>query len=456
MVIVGETIKHYRIEEILGQGGMGVVYRARDSRLERSVALKLLPVEFTEDPERRRRFLQEARAASAVTHPAIAQVYDVDEADGAAFIVMERVEGRTLRKLIEAGELDLLGAIEIAMQIAGGLAKAHEAGIVHRDIKAENIMVTPDGHAKILDFGLARLLEPHGLEATPPDDLSRMETVARTQAGMVLGTLRYMSPEQARGQSTDNRSDIFSFGVVLYEMVTGTAPFDGETPLDTLHAIAFKETRPVTTLKPGLPLSLHRVIDRCLRKAREERYEDARQLLGELKAVKREVESGITPSISLKDRVRETLRSLRDRTPAEWAPPVAIAAAVAGVVVIVAAVKGDAFGALVPLGIGGLLVYRRLRNRNIRLMRKFSEKVKKLPEVRMVVVSGNQATVLADKALAKTYVRINSLMEAINRKMFFGEPFTVVVRDAATDEETRALLAGPGVLYVRPDVLEAH
>jgi serine/threonine protein kinase len=455
--MLGQTIKHYRIEEELGKGGMGVVYRARDSRLERSVALKLLPQEFTADPDRRRRFLQEARAASAVTHPAIAQVYDVDEEDGAAFIVMERVEGKTLRSLIQGRELDLLGAIEIAMQVAGGLAKAHEAGIVHRDIKAENIMVTPDGHAKILDFGLARLLEPPRPDpSTPADDISHMETVAKTQAGMVLGTLRYMSPEQARGQPTDNRSDIFSLGVVLYEMVTGAVPFSGETPLDTLHAIAFQETKSIMALRPGLPFSLQRVIDRCLRKSRDERYEDARHLASDLKDVKREIESGITSSASMKDRIREALRSLRDRTPAEWATPMALAAFAIAVLVVVVAIKGDVFGALVPIGIGTLLVYRRLRNRNIRLMRRFADKSKKMPEVRMVVVSGQQATVVVDNALAKTYVRINSLMEGTNRKMFFGDPFTVVVRDSVTPEETRAFLTGPGVLYVRPDVLESN
>ena len=160
--MLGRTVKHYRIEETLGKGGMGVVYRARDVRLDRPVALKFLPAEFTRDEERKRRFFQEARAACAVNHPAIAQVYDVDEDEGAAFIVMELVAGKTVRKLLENRELDLLGALEIGIQVASGLARAHEAGIVHRDIKAENIMVTPDGHAKILDFGLAKLLDPPG------------------------------------------------------------------------------------------------------------------------------------------------------------------------------------------------------------------------------------------------------------------------------------------------------
>ena len=219
------------------------------------MALKFLPAEFTRDPERKRRFFQEARAASAVNHPAIAQIYDVDEVDGAAFIVMELVAGKTVRKLLENRELDLLGALEIGQQVAGGLARAHEAGIVHRDIKAENMMVTPDGHAKILDFGLAKLLEPPGAARESPsaEDISHLETLARTQAGMVLGTLRYMSPEQARGLAVDHRSDIFSLGIVIYEMVTGQAPFTGNSPVDTLHAIAFEETRPVTALRRTCP-----------------------------------------------------------------------------------------------------------------------------------------------------------------------------------------------------------
>ena len=226
--MIGETIKHYQIEELLGKGGMGVVYRARDTRLGRPVALKVLPPEFTRDePERKARFLREARAASAVNHPAIAQIYDVDEGERGLFIAMELVEGRTVQALVQARELDALGAIEIAHQVAGGLQKAHEAGIVHRDIKPENVIVTP---------GRARQdprLRPGQAASSPTrrrqDGISQMETLAKTQAGFVLGTLRYMSPEQARGQAVDHRSDIFSLGVLLYEMVTGQLPFSGNT-----------------------------------------------------------------------------------------------------------------------------------------------------------------------------------------------------------------------------------
>jgi len=449
--VLGRTVKHYRIEESLGKGGMGVVYRAVDTRLQRPVALKFLPAEFTRDEERKRRFFQEARAASAVNHPAIAQIYEVDEEDGAAFIVMELVAGKTVRKLLENRELDLLGALEIAGQVAGGLARAHEAGIVHRDIKAENIMVTPDGHAKILDFGLAKLLEPPGAHDSPSaEDISHLETLARTQAGMVLGTLRYMSPEQARGLSVDHRSDIFSLGIVVYEMVTGQPPFTGNSPVDTLHAIAFEETRPVSALKANLPASLQRVIGRCLRKRREDRYPDARELAADLKAVQREVESGISGASPLKARLEEALRSLRHATPGAWVVP-ALGAAVVALVLLLAFRPDDWLPLIFVVGLPALFAYRRFRNRRRHLLRRFVAKVRKMPEVHMVSVSGTEVTVVADKALAKTYVRINALIDTVNTQMFFGDPFTVNVREGLSTEEARSLMSGSGVLFVRDD-----
>jgi len=452
LTMLGQAIKHYQIEGLLGEGGMGVVYRARDTRLNRPVALKVLPPEFTRDEDRKARFLQEARAASAVNHPAIAQVYDVDEGPEGLFLAMELVEGRTVKHLVQARELDLLGALEIAMQVGGGLNKAHEAGIVHRDIKPENIIVTPDGHAKILDFGLAKLLEPSGPKP-PPDGISHMETLARTQAGFVLGTLRYMSPEQARGQAVDHRSDIFSLGVVLYEMVTGQLPFAGQTPLDTLHAIAFEETRPVTALRPNLPPSLQKIVTRCLRKRASDRYPDAKELVADLKTVQREVESGISSKAPLGVRLQERLRSLKDRTLGEWLLPAVV------VVVVLAVLFSFLLGARGPdLGpglfftvFGALFVWRRFRNRRIRLARRFATKARRMPEVRLVALDGMRFTVVADRAQAKTYVRANALLDSLNASMFFGDPFTLLVRDGITSEEERTLLAAPGVLYVRED-----
>jgi serine/threonine protein kinase len=446
--MIGRAFKHYEIEEELGKGGMGVVYRARDTRLGRAVAIKLLPPEFTKDPDRNGRFLQEARAASAVNHPAIAQIYDVDEDSSGVFIAMELVPGKTVKALIQGKELDLLGALEVAIQVAGGLQKAHEAGIVHRDIKPENVMVTPDGHAKILDFGLAKLMEPPG--GGSADEVSHMETLAKTQAGTVLGTLRYMSPEQARGLTIDHRSDIFSFGVLLYEMVTGQLPFSGNTPVDTLHAIAFEETRPVSQLRANLPPSLQRVISRCLRKRAPDRYPDCKELAADLKTVQREAESGISAKVSIGERLRERFGALGSLTPGGWMVPAAVGGLVVGVLFVFLGV-GGVRGPSISLGIAGLLIWRRLRNRRLRLSRKFASKARRLPEVRIVALDAMKLTVVADQAVAKTYVRLNAILDGINSSMFFGEPFSMAIRDDLGPEEVRTLLTGPGILYVRDD-----
>ena len=454
--MIGQTLKHYEVEEQLGKGGMGVVYRARDTRLGRPVALKVLPPEFSEDEGRKSRFLQEARAASAVNHPAIAQVYDVDEGPEGLFIAMELVEGQTVKALIQARELDLLGSLEIAMQVASGLQKAHEAGIVHRDIKPDNVVVTPDGHAKILDFGLAKLLEPDQPTSVPSaDEISHMETIAKTQAGFVLGTLRYMSPEQARGQAVDHRSDIFSLGVLLYEMVTGQLPFSGATPLDTLHAIAFEETRPVTAIRPNIPPSLQRVVTRCLRKKAQDRYPDARELLGDLKTVQKEVESGVSSKVPLGVRLQEHWESLRSRTPGEWLLPMAVAVAVLAVILVMvlgSRGEGDGIpGTLFLFGIVGLFVWRRSRNRRIRLARRAAKKISRMEEIYLIALHGMRLTVLADQARARTYVRVNAIVDAVNSSMFYGEPFSVVVRDEVSPEDHQSLLTGPGILYVRDE-----
>ena len=450
--MVGTTIKHYRVDEVLGKGGMGIVYLARDTRLDRPVALKMLPEHLMSDPDRRKRFLREARAACAVNHPAIAQVYDVDETEEGIFIVMELVEGRTVRDLVAAKELDLPGAVEIGMQVARGLAKAHEAGIIHRDIKADNIMVTRDGHAKILDFGLAKLQETRtpGTDSGDPRAASLADT--RTKVGIVLGTVGSMSPEQARGQPLDHRSDIFSLGIVLYEMVTGEAPFSGDSPIETLHAIAYQETRPVTMIRASVPASLDRVVSRCLRKKPEERYESAHALAHDLKRVQREIESGISASIPLRERIRDGWRSLKDRTPGEWALPVGGVIVVLGLLYLVVSRKGEVGPGAVALGLLGLVIYRRFRNRGRRLVKRFASKVKKLPEVQVIAVDGQRATVVVERALAKTYVRINALMDGVNRWMYFGEPYSVVIRDDLARDEVLSVLRGPGVVYVRPDV----
>ncbi|MCJ7582664.1 MAG: serine/threonine protein kinase, partial [Candidatus Aminicenantes bacterium] len=247
----GKSLKHFKIEKLLGRGGMGVVYLGRDTRLDRPVAIKVLRPDLTANRDRQSRFLQEARSAASVTHPAIAQIYDVDEADGNTFIAMEYVEGKTVTQLIANQELDLVGAVEIALQVTEGLSKAHKANIVHRDIKSDNIMLTKDGHAKLLDFGLAKLLDPPIADGQTQTygDFAKTRTLPETQPGMVLGTVAYMSPEQARGKPVNQSSDVFSLGIVLYEMIAGELPFKGDSPLDTMHSIAFDEARPVTMIR---------------------------------------------------------------------------------------------------------------------------------------------------------------------------------------------------------------
>jgi serine/threonine protein kinase/tetratricopeptide (TPR) repeat protein len=276
----------YQILSFLGAGGMGEVYCARDTRLGRLVALKILPPGLAANAERKRRLLKEAKAASALNHPNIVTVYDVGSQEGVDFLVMEYVKGNTLDKLIPQGGLDISIAIRFAIAITDAFAKAHAAGIVHRDLKPGNIMVTEDGTVKVLDFGIAKLTET--VEGAGSDATRPTETTTR---GMVLGTASYMSPEQAEGKKIDARSDIFSFGVLLYEMVTGRRPFQGDTQLATLSAILREEPSPVSQVVKGLPPQLERIIGRCLRKSPERRFQTMADLNVALKEVKEESDS---------------------------------------------------------------------------------------------------------------------------------------------------------------------
>ncbi|HQR36724.1 MAG TPA: serine/threonine-protein kinase, partial [Blastocatellia bacterium] len=236
--LAGRSIGHYKIVSLLGRGGMGEVYLAEDSRLERNVALKVLPAAFTQNPDRVRRFEREAKTASALNHPNILTIHEVGKVDGTHYIVSEFVDGQTLRVLIERGKLGVSPAAAIAEQVASALSVAHEAGIIHRDIKPENVMVRPDGLVKVLDFGLAKLTEMKSLPAN-----SQASTLAKlsTEPGTVMGTVSYMSPEQARGLKVDHRTDIFSLGVMLYEMVAGRRPFEGATTSDVMAALLTAE-----------------------------------------------------------------------------------------------------------------------------------------------------------------------------------------------------------------------
>src|SRR6476469_2879273 len=285
--LIGELIGHYLIERLIGVGGMGEVYLARDEQLGRKVALKFLPARLTADNMQLRRFKSEARAASALNHPNILTVYEISTDGNRQFIATEFIEGVTLRAWLAEGRMNLCAALEIAVQVASALAAAHEAGVVHRDVKPENIMLRPDGYAKVLDFGIAKLAE----EGRAREDHELATTSGlQTRPGLVLGTARYMSPEQARGQKVDARSDIWSLGVVLYEMVVGIPPFTGETPSDCIASILTKELPPLSGVLPDVPLKLEEILQKALRKDRDERYQTARELLGDLHTLKGELE----------------------------------------------------------------------------------------------------------------------------------------------------------------------
>src|SRR6478672_8964268 len=292
MLAAGSRLGPYEIQSPLGAGGMGEVYRARDERLSRSVALKVLPSEISADKSRLERFEKEARAASSLNHPNIVTIYDIGSSESVAYIAMELVEGRTLRELLASGPVALRRLLSLSAQIADGLAKAHAAGIVHRDLKPENLMVTKDGFVKILDFGLAKLV-PTGFESYEGSNLA---TVTRgTEPGTVLGTVGYMSPEQASGHPVDFRSDQFALGAILYEMAAGKRAFERATAIQTLSAIIQDEAEPLSSAAPKAPANLVWIIDRCLAKDPEERYGSTKDLARDLAAL-RDHASGMTVS----------------------------------------------------------------------------------------------------------------------------------------------------------------
>jgi eukaryotic-like serine/threonine-protein kinase len=292
MIAVGTRLGPYEILSQLGAGGMGEVYRAKDTRLNRTVAIKVLPSEQIADPERKRRFVQEAKAASALNHPNIVTIYDINTDDGVDFIAMEYVAGKTLDQIIPRKGLRLGEALKYAIQMADALARAHAAGIVHRDLKPANVMVTEEGSVKMLDFGLAKLLEPGESDQWAETRDTKRDEGPITEEGTILGTVAYMSREQAEGKRVDARSDIFSFGAVLYEMVTGQRAFQGDSKMSTLAAILKEEPKAVSQMAAGIPHELERIIYRCLRKERERRLQHMDDLKVALQEVKEESDSG--------------------------------------------------------------------------------------------------------------------------------------------------------------------
>ena len=312
----GTELGHYQILSKLGEGGMGEVYLALDERLGRKIALKILPAELAAKQERMARFVREAKAAAALNHPNIAHIYEIGEEDGVHLIAMEFVDGQTLRQKIRWEQADLRKLLRYLQQVAEGLTKAHAAGIVHRDLKPDNIMISRDGFAKILDFGLVKLIEP----TVPPGQQAASDEVAtavHSLPGTVMGTVGYMSPEQAKGKinETDHRSDIFSFGCILFEAITGQKAFDGKDTIDSLNKIIREPVPPISSFKPAAPSDLQRIVRRCLAKDREERYQSIKEVAIELNEVLREVTDSVgfattVPPASLSESIQQRAETI--------------------------------------------------------------------------------------------------------------------------------------------------
>jgi len=327
--MLGETLAHYEILEKLGSGGMGDVYRARDTKLGRDVAIKVLPAEFSKDPERRKRFEREAQAIAALKHPNIVTIHSVEETDGVHYITMEFVEGETLSARIPKDGLPLEKLFEYGIELADAVSSAHEDGITHRDLKPTNVMFDKKGRLKVLDFGLAKLLSP----GDSPDQAQTLADGSDTGVGQILGTAAYMSPEQAEGKVIDHRSDIFSLGIVLFEMATGDRPFKGDTHISTISSIIKDKPPHVSEIKQTLPRHLGRIVNHCLEKNADKRFQSAKDIRNDLEGLKKEVDSG-----ELSQTLTSAPSYIAPKEPRNWKPWL-----IGGGVVVVLAVAGMYF-----------------------------------------------------------------------------------------------------------------
>jgi serine/threonine protein kinase/tetratricopeptide (TPR) repeat protein len=325
------TLSHYRILSKIGAGGMGEVYLAQDTKLDRKVALKILPADLASNRDRMERFNREAKSAAALSHPNIAQIFEIGEHNGTHYIAMEFIEGVTLRDKIYGEKTELRKLLRYLQHVAEGLAKAHAVGIVHRDLKPDNIMITRDGHAKVLDFGLAKLIETELADASAGDREDVATAIMKQQStpGVIMGTVGYMSPEQAQGKTDeiDQRSDIFSFGCILFEAATGKKPFDGDSIVKSLHSLIYEPAPQIKDLNPAAPADLQRIVRRCLAKDKEERYQSIKDVAIELKELRRGLENGadldttVPPLVSSVRPVSTDSGSISSTTSARSVPP---------------------------------------------------------------------------------------------------------------------------------------
>ena len=302
-LMISENISHYRILHRIGSGGMGEVYMAKDTELDRVVALKILRSDVASNPDRLNRFVQEAKAASSLDHPNVAHIYEIGESEGVSFISMQYVEGKTVESMVQVQPLSTKEIITIAIQVADALEQAHSKGIIHRDIKPSNIMITPRGQAKVLDFGLAKVSQ-----SSHQTDMSNIVTQIETIPGMIVGTIQYMSPEQALGKEVDHRSDIFSLGTTLYQMAASRLPFTGETPTETLNLVINSSPESIARFNSKIPYELERIIRKCLEKEPARRYQSVRDLLVDLKQLRRDSTSGDRIPIGLSESKKSEFR----------------------------------------------------------------------------------------------------------------------------------------------------